>query len=72
MRGDGNGATFGGATAGIDAGKEVQNTEGGAAVLRCPGFVIDCALALDSFNPSGHGDCKDARGGHYKLMLLAR
>lgn len=68
----GDGGSYGSATTGIAAGKEVENTEGGAAVLRCPGFVIDCALALDSFYPTGHGDCKDARGGRYKLMLLPK
>jgi len=50
--------------------EEPSKSTSGAAVLRCPDFLIDCSLSMDSEGTSGHGECTDPKGGQYRLLLL--
>jgi len=56
--------------AAASTGREVQNSQRGVAMFRCPDFLLDCSLTLDAFGPTGFGDCTNARGDKFRLMFL--
>lgn len=68
----GYGAAYAGGTAVASTGREMQNSQRGVTMFRCPNNLIDCSMVLDTFGAGGHGDCKDGRGTEYRLMLIPR
>jgi hypothetical protein len=69
-QGAGFGGTFGTASAGAAAGRDVQNSQHGVAMFKCPDRLINCTTTMDYFGPTGFGDCTDGRGEKYRVMFL--
>jgi len=68
----GYGAAYTGGSAVASTGREIQNSQRGVTMFRCPNTLIDCTTVLDAFGAGGHGECKDGRGTEYRLMLVPR
>ena len=68
----GYGGAYSGGSAVASTGRELQNSQRGVTMFRCPSTLIDCSMVLDAFGAGGHGDCKDGRGTEYRLMLIPK